>query len=81
MKGPAEIPTSHPEATYPLRRAGGAVGQRTLWKLLETRRVEIAEATLVALAEERGERRIFTLDEDFQVYRIHGRSRFEIIPG
>lgn len=40
----------------------------------------LADATLVALAEERGERRIFTLDTDFQVYRIHGRLHFEIVP-
>jgi predicted nucleic acid-binding protein len=43
--------------------------------------MDLADATIVALAEERGERRIFTLDDDFQVYRIHGRTRFEIIPG
>jgi len=24
---------------------------------------------------------VFTLDSDFQVYRLHGRQRFEIIPG
>ncbi|WP_343599520.1 PIN domain-containing protein [Mycobacterium sp.] len=45
------------------------------------RPMDLADATLVALAEERGERRIFTLDRDFQVYRLHGRTRFEIIPG
>lgn len=42
--------------------------------------MDLADATLVALAEHRGDRRIFTLDSDFQVYRIHGRARFEIIP-
>lgn len=42
--------------------------------------MDLADATLVALAEERGERQIFTLDSDFGVYRIHGRTRFEIIP-
>lgn len=44
------------------------------------RAMDLADATLVALAEERSERRIFTLDADFHVYRIHGRTRFEIIP-
>lgn len=43
--------------------------------------MDLADATLVALAEERGDRRIFTLDSDFQIYRIHGRQRFEVIPG
>ena len=44
------------------------------------RPMDLADATLVALAEERGERRIFTLDADFGIYRIHGRSRFEVVP-
>jgi uncharacterized protein len=44
------------------------------------RPMDLADATLVALAEERGERLIFTLDTDFQVYRINGRNRFTIIP-
>lgn len=43
--------------------------------------MDLADATLVALAEERGFRQVFTLDGDFQIYRIHGRQRFEIIPG
>jgi predicted nucleic acid-binding protein len=43
--------------------------------------MDLADATLVALAEERGDRRMFTLDTDFQIYRIHGRQRFEIVPG
>lgn len=42
--------------------------------------MDLAEATLVALAEQRRERRIFTLDDDFRVYRLHGRGHFEIIP-
>ena len=42
--------------------------------------MDLADATLVALAEERGDRRVFTLDADFQVYRIHGRQRFTIVP-
>jgi uncharacterized protein len=44
------------------------------------RPMDLADATLVALAEEQGHRRIFTLDSDFHVYRIRGRQRFEIIP-
>ena len=42
--------------------------------------MDLADATLVALAEERSDRRIFTLDQDFQVYRFRGRQRFEAIP-
>ena len=44
------------------------------------RPMDLADATLVALAEERGDRRIFTLDTDFQIYRLRGRQRFETIP-
>ncbi len=35
--------------------------------------MDLADATLVALAEERGQRRIFTLDSDFRIYRLQGR--------
>lgn len=93
------------EAMYLLGRAGGAAGQQALWKLLLSRRLDLAElshaviersaalmekyadlpmdladATLVAVAEDRGKRRIFSLDSDFRIYRIHGRKRFEIVP-
>ncbi|MGI8869009.1 MAG: type II toxin-antitoxin system VapC family toxin [Mycobacteriales bacterium] len=43
--------------------------------------MDLADATLVALAEERGQRRVFTLDSHFHVYRLHGRQRFEVVPG
>lgn len=42
--------------------------------------MDLADATLVALAEERHEKRIFTLDSDFHVYRLHGRHAFEVVP-
>ena len=42
--------------------------------------MDLADATLVALAEERGLRRVFTLDSDFQVYKLRGRTSFEIVP-
>jgi uncharacterized protein len=45
------------------------------------RPMDLADATLVALSEERGLKRIFTLDADFDIYRIHGRARFELLPG
>jgi uncharacterized protein len=43
--------------------------------------MDIADATLVALAEGRGIKRVFTLDSDFGVYRLRGREGFELIPG
>ena len=44
------------------------------------RPMDLADATLVALAEARGDRTIFTLDADFQIYRYKGRQRFATIP-
>ncbi|MHB8324210.1 MAG: hypothetical protein ACYDHB_07290 [Candidatus Dormibacteria bacterium] len=80
------------EAMCLLSRAVGQLGQDALWKLVLSRRLEIADlsrpalerssvlmtksadlprdladATLVALAEERGNRGGFTLDTGFQV--------------
>jgi uncharacterized protein len=52
-------------------------------KLMERyadRPMDLADASLVALAEERNLKRIFTLDSDFEIYRLHGRSRFELVP-
>jgi predicted nucleic acid-binding protein len=52
-------------------------------KLMERyadRPMDLADATLVTLAEELGVKRIFTLDADFSIYRIHGRARFELLP-
>jgi len=42
--------------------------------------MDFADATLVALAEERKITRVFTLDRHFRAYRLHGRRAFEILP-
>jgi predicted nucleic acid-binding protein len=42
--------------------------------------MDIADASLVAVAETRGLKRIFTLDSDFDVYRYRGREAFAVIP-
>ena len=52
-------------------------------RLMETyadRPMDLADATLVALAEARDDNRVFTLDGDFHVYRFKGRRRFDVIP-
>jgi len=41
--------------------------------------MDLADASLVAAAEMTGLRRIFTLDSDFHVYRIHGREAFAVV--
>ena len=42
--------------------------------------MDLADATLVARAEEEGHRTVFTLDFDFAGYRIRGRLPFRTIP-
>lgn len=44
------------------------------------RPMDLADATLVAYAEDHGHRIVFTLDSDFGVYRFRGRQRFEAVP-
>ncbi len=42
--------------------------------------MDFADASLVAAAEETNNRVIFTLDEHFRAYRMHGREPFDILP-
>ena len=42
--------------------------------------MDLADASLVAVAEALGLTRVFTLDGDFQVYRWKGKRRFETFP-
>lgn len=53
---------------------------RLLMEKYKDRPMSLADATLVALAEERRLKRIFTLDSDFDFFRIGGRERFKRIP-
>ena len=57
-----------------LRRA------RDLMKKYRDLPMDLADATLVAVAEARGMSRVFTLDSDFRVYRIGGRRPLEVVP-
>jgi predicted nucleic acid-binding protein len=43
--------------------------------------MDLAGASLVALAEERALKRICTLDSDFRIYKLRGRASFELVPG
>jgi predicted nucleic acid-binding protein len=62
------------------QQAGSAERIAHLMERYADRPMDLADATLVALAEERNSKRIFTLDEDFSIYRLHGRARFETVP-
>jgi uncharacterized protein len=71
LRGDLQIATPTPAAT---ERAAD------LMERYSDRPMDLADATLVALAEERRLTRIFTLDDDFHIYRIAGRRRFEVVP-
>jgi predicted nucleic acid-binding protein len=52
-----------------------------LIKKYADQRMDFADASLVALAEEIGTSRILTTDRrDFAIYRLHGRRAFDIVP-
>jgi predicted nucleic acid-binding protein len=53
---------------------------RTLMEKYADTPMDLADASLVAVAEELGLKRVFTLDQDFQVYRFKGRGKFEVVP-
>ena len=53
---------------------------RTLMSKYRDTPMDLADASLVAVAEELDVRRIFTLDRDFQIYRWKGKRKFEVVP-
>ena len=42
--------------------------------------MDLADASLVVLAEQRRVTRVFTLDAHFRAYRLYGRQRLQVIP-
>ncbi|WP_242541310.1 hypothetical protein [Phormidium pseudopriestleyi] len=42
--------------------------------------MDLANSSLVAVAESQKIKRIFTLDSDFYVYRLYDKDAFEVIP-
>ncbi len=42
--------------------------------------MDLADASLVAVAESRGLRQVFTIDSDFYVYRLADGSALEVVP-
>jgi len=63
--------------------APDADGRARIQALMERYRdlpMSLADASLVAVAERTGARRVFTLDGHFRVYRAPGRGGFELLP-
>lgn len=52
-----------------------------LMKIYADRPMDLADATLVTLAEERSLTTIFTLDADFHIYRLKSRRKLKLLPG
>jgi len=50
-----------------------------LMEQYQDRPMDFADAALVALAESKALKRIFTLDDDFYIYRINGRDTFDVL--
>ena len=56
---------------------------RRVWQLMkqyQTTPMDLADATLVVLAEKHDCRCVWTLDSDFHVYRFKGRQAFDLLP-
>lgn len=53
---------------------------RVLMEKYKDTPMDLADASLVAAAEQLNLKRIFTLDSDFYVYRINDRDAFEVVP-
>lgn len=53
---------------------------RTLMEKYRDLPMDLADATLVAVAERRQVRQVLTLDRDFGVYRMGSRAAFDVLP-
>jgi predicted nucleic acid-binding protein len=61
----------------------GTTEQRRMRDLMEKYRdvpMDLADASLIAAAEAGGTRRLFTLDSDFKIYGVRGRTPLELLP-
>ena len=64
-----------------LHQPGANEWQRAfeLMEQYDDRPMDFADASLVVLAEQRGLRKILTLDSDFYFYLINGKDSFEVV--
>ena len=63
------------------RRTNGTLRALEPMRLYRDRPMDLADASLVALAETAGYTRIFSIDSDFYVYRLADGSALEVVPG
>lgn len=60
--------------------AGAMMRMRDLMAKYRDLPMDLADASLVAVAEARGLRRMCTLDQHFRLYRLAGGGHFDIVP-
>jgi predicted nucleic acid-binding protein len=53
---------------------------RVLMEQYQDTPMDLADASLVAIAEQLDQARIFTLDHHFRVYRLKGQTPFDLVP-
>ncbi len=53
---------------------------KTLMEQYQDVPMDLADASLVAMAEVLNQRQIFTLDRNFYIYRLWGNQSFEVVP-
>lgn len=64
----------------PLQLSREAVGIKQILRKYQDRRVDLADACLIRLAEELGTADILTLDQDFAIYRWGRNKAFRMLP-
>jgi uncharacterized protein len=63
-----------------LQSAEEQARMRALMSQYRDRPMDLADASVVAAAEALGQTRVFSLDADFRIYRLHSTVPFEVVP-
>jgi uncharacterized protein len=66
--------------SFHLSDEGESARMRELMHQYRDTPMDLADASLVTAAEWLQLRRVFTLDQHFRAYRVHGRHAFELLP-
>jgi len=64
----------------PFQLARDSLGVRSILRKYRDRRIDLADACLIRMAEELGTGEILTLDKDFEIYRWGKNKTFRLLP-
>jgi predicted nucleic acid-binding protein len=64
----------------PFQLARDSIGVRSILRKYRDRRIDLADACLICMAEELGTGEILTLDKDFEIYRWGRNKTFRTLP-